>query len=248
MSESRFEERRRRDPREWAARLMGMALLLAIVALGVFGMLADEVFEGDTLKFDLAVRNGVHAHASPGLTQVMRGFSFLGSAAFLGAATIVLVAVFLLLSRKSPPKPTPGLGGAPSKLPPRWRRAAALLTITMAGDVALETMLKELFRRPRPEAFFGTPLPDSYSFPSGHAMASFCFYLVLAGMMAHRVESRKARAGLWVGAAILAAGIGFSRIYLGVHWPTDVIAGYAAAAVWVGTVVTVDGWRARRNL
>ena len=228
MSESRSEERRRRHPREWAARLMGMALLLAIVALGVFGLLADEVFEGDTLKFDLAVRNGVHAQASPALTQVMRGFSFLGSAVFLGTATIVLVLAFALLAH--------------------WPRAAALLAITMLGDVALEVTLKGMFRRPRPEAFFGTPLPDSYSFPSGHAMASLCFYLVLAGMMAHRVESRKARIGLWAGAAIMAAGIGLSRIYLGVHWPTDVIAGYAAAAVWVGTVVTVDGWRARKLL
>jgi undecaprenyl-diphosphatase len=69
---------------------------------------------------------------------------------------------------------------------------------------------------------------------------------VLAGLLTARIRNHYARGLIWVAAAVLVAAIGISRIYLGVHWPTDVIAGYAAAAVWVGGLLTVDRWRRYR--
>lgn len=219
-------DRRRRAPSRYAARLIIFSLLVAVAALVCFGLLADEVFEGDTVRFDNAIRTAVHAHATPSLTVAMRAASTIGSAFVIGPLTILLIVLMWRVVR--------------------WPRAAALLAITMLGDVVLETTLKHFFRRPRPEAFFGLTAPHSWSFPSGHSMGSFCFFLVLAGLVAHRARTRAVRLGAWLSAVFLVAVIGYSRIYLGVHYPTDVLAGYAAAAVWVGTVVTVDGWRRRR--
>jgi len=86
--------------------------------------------------------------------------------------------------------------------------------------------LKALVHRPRPQPFFGYPQPNTYSFPSGHALISLCFYLALA-----EIEGRK-RA--WRLAAVLfAVAIGLTRIYLGVHYPTDVAAGFATAIAWL---------------
>jgi undecaprenyl-diphosphatase len=114
------------------------------------------------------------------------------------------------------------------------------------GGGLLEVTLKLVFQRQRPEAFFGVS-PVSYSFPSGHAVGAFCFYATVAALIAHRVRGYWLRVTVGIVAAIMIAGIGFSRIYLGVHYPTDVIAGYAAAAVWVSALVFVDRFRMRHR-
>jgi undecaprenyl-diphosphatase len=116
----------------------------------------------------------------------------------------------------------------------------------VSGSVVLDTSLKLLFHRVRPEPFFG-PLPHSYSFPSGHALSSFCFYGILAGLLDTRIRSLAVRISIWIVAALLVLAIGVSRIYLGVHYPTDVIAGYVAAAVWVSTLIYADRMRSARH-
>lgn len=103
------------------------------------------------------------------------------------------------------------------------------------------------FQRPRPVPFFDTPLPSSYSFPSGHALFSFCFYGMLAAIITARLHSRSARTVIWLLAGVLVALIGLSRIYLGVHYPSDVLAGYAAALVWVVAVAFGDHMLSRRR-
>jgi undecaprenyl-diphosphatase len=118
-------------------------------------------------------------------------------------------------------------------------RIAGFLAITMAGVSTLDYVLKLAFHRPRPIAFYGTS-PTSYSFPSGHALGSFCFYGVLAAVLASRATGRKSKFLIWLAAALLVGMIGLSRIYLGVHYPSDVIAGYLAGAVWVTAVTIVD--------
>ncbi len=118
-------------------------------------------------------------------------------------------------------------------------RAAALLAITMAGVASLDLVLKHAFHRVRPVAFFGTS-PSSYSFPSGHALGSLCFYGALAAILSTRVAGRRARLCIWTIAILLVGMIGFSRVYLGVHYPSDVIAGYCAAIVWVGWFLGQD--------
>ncbi len=206
-------------------RVLVFSFLLAVLALVVLAWLADQVLEGETRHFDLYVRMWAHRWASRQMTLAMAMLSQIGSALFLGIATALLVLRFLMM---------------------RWRRAAAWLALAMAGAALLDLTLKLAFHRARPEPFFGVT-PHSYSFPSGHSLASLCFYGMLAGIITRRVRNGVARIVIWLGAALLVAGIGFSRIYLGVHYPTDVVAGYLAATVWVGALVSVDRWRARRR-
>jgi undecaprenyl-diphosphatase len=129
----------------------------------------------------------------------------------------------------------------------RWNRQAVLFVILLSGAYALDWKLKLAFHRTRPTPFFGTQEPRSFSFPSGHALFSICFFGVLAAIVTERVANRRARAAIWGLAAVLICAIGLSRIYLGVHYPSDVIAGYAAAVFWAGAVTHIDRLLRRRT-
>ena len=189
----------------------GLGLALAFL---FFCWLAEEVLERHTQRFDQGVRDAVHQYASPKLTAFMRGVTHLGD------WTVVLPAVLFLWGIFSS----------------RGAKAyVRLLLITMLGAVILESSLKLVFHRARPDPFF-IAKPPSYSFPSGHALVSLCFYGVLAGMLSLQLKEQWQRIALWTAASTLVVLIGLSRIYLGVHWPSDVLAGYAAAIVWMGTV------------
>jgi undecaprenyl-diphosphatase len=196
---------------------IGLGLLAALLSLFLFGWIAQEMREGETAAFDLAVRSWVHQFASPAMTRAMTAISLLGNSILIVELAVAL-AIFLAL---------------------RWRRAAAWLAISMAGALALNVTLKYVFHRPRPPVFFGAE-PHSYSFPSGHALSSFCFYGVMAGLIAARIRSPALRIAVWVAAALLVAAIGVSRIYLGMHYPSDVLGGYLAAAIWVSTLLVLD--------
>jgi undecaprenyl-diphosphatase len=201
-----------------------LSLLLAAAGLFLFAWIAEEVMEEHTMRFDMGVRTWVHQFASPAMTHAAKVASWLGEYGVANAFVIALL-VFLFL---------------------RWRRAAVWLTITMAGALLLDLSLKYAFHRQRPTPFFG-PLPYTYSFPSGHALFSFCFYGVLAGLLTDRIEPLRVRICIWATAAVLITAIGLSRIYLGVHYPTDVVGGYLAAAVWVTSMIAIDHVRMRRR-
>lgn len=199
--------------------LLWLGLVAAAVALYLFAGLAEEVLEGDTRYFDESALVLLNQFASPSLTSFMRAVTYLGSVAFLTGAGACVVLAFLLA---------------------RWKREAIALPVTMAGAALLNFVLKLSFGRERPEPFFDTPLPESYSFPSGHALLSFCFYGVITAVITARVKGRWRCALVWIGASLLVALIGLSRIYLGVHYPSDVLAGYAAAFVWVSAIALGD--------
>jgi membrane-associated phospholipid phosphatase len=201
------------------------SLALAVLSLFFFTWIAESVAHDRTQNFDLSVRAAVHQYASPGLTRGMIAVSFLGGGG-LEAAAIIAVGLFIYFHRS---------------------RAALWLVVTLAGALVLDLSLKYGFHRTRPTPFFGS-LPRTPSFPSGHALFSFCFYGVLAGLLAGRIRSLSARIAIWASATFLVLAIGLSRIYLGVHYPSDVVAGYLAATLWVGTMVFLDRWRAHRRL
>jgi undecaprenyl-diphosphatase len=196
----------------------------AVLALLLFAWLGSEVLEGDTQHFDQVIREWVHHYASPGMTRAMNAISLLGYNVLIVELAVAL-AVFAWL---------------------RWRRAALWLAVAMAGSLVLDLTLKYVYHRTRPTAYFGTA-PHSYSFPSGHALCSFCFYGVLAGLLSARTKPLAWRLLIWFAAAALVIAIGLSRIYLGVHYPSDVVAGYLAATVWVGTVLVLDHVRTWRK-
>ena len=196
-----------------------VGLATSIGALVFFAWLADEVLEGETQRFDTLTRETVHQFASPAMTSAMRGISFLGSTIFLTIATAVVVVLFLKR---------------------HWNREAILFTITMVGASILNVTLKLAFKRQRPTPYFSLLPPESYSFPSGHSLGSCCFYGALAAILAARAQTVRAKSFLWIFGILMFLLIGLSRIYLGVHYTTDVIAGFVAAFFWVMVVGFVE--------
>jgi len=168
--------------------------------------------------------------ASPELTRVLILVTRIGSPSVLGMLGAVLTAVFLWR---------------------RWWRGFILLPVAMLGAHVLSAELKMAFHRPRPEALYGYHLPHSYSFPSGHALFAFCFFAAAVALVVPRVQSVAFRwlIGLVGAAAVLS--IGFSRIYLGVHFASDVIASYAIGTLWMSLIAVGDrvahAWARRRG-
>ena len=118
----------------------------------------------------------------------------------------------------------------------RWRWEALLFLITMGGAALLNRVLKLSFQRQRPKPYFDIVAPSSYSFPSGHALLSFCFYGAIAIIVAAHLKRQSHRMIVWTVAAVLVLLVGISRIYLGVHYASDVIAGFTAAFIWLVAV------------
>ena len=205
---------------------LALGLATAIGALIFFGWLADEALEGDARAFDDATRAAVHQLASPLLTAIMRGFSFVGSTIALTIGTIFVVVRFAMR---------------------KWKREAILFALTMIGAGLLNITLKLAFRRPRPVPFFNLSPPETYSFPSGHSLTSAVFFGALAAILTARIRSRRVQAAIWIVSTAMFLLIGLSRIYLGVHYTTDVIAGFAAALIWILVVRFVEMGLVRRR-
>lgn len=187
------------------------------VLLGGFGILADEVVEGDTLSFDNRVLMALRVPGDPQtpigpawLAEAARDVTALGSFAVL-TLLIIAVLVFLLLAHK--------------------RRMAGFLAVCVVGGTIISTVLKIAFDRPRPD-LTGTVKVFTASFPSGHATVSAVVYLTLGAMLAELMAERAFRIYFYVVAVALTGLVGVSRVYLGVHYPTDVLAGWSIGAAW----------------
>jgi undecaprenyl-diphosphatase len=203
--------------------LVGSAIFLVL-----FGLLADEMREGDTRQFDDTVRLFAHAHSSTELTSVMRFLSVIGSPLVVTLTALVACIVLWLV-------------GHP--------RRAILIAVTAGGGSLLMWALKIGFHRHRPDPYFDTRLPSSYSFPSGHAMLSFCLCLSAAALFSAGRKNIWIRISIWAFWVGLSVAIGYSRIYLGVHYPSDVVAGYLGALVWSLAVGSAyQKWRKKPNL
>ncbi len=195
-----------------------LLLLCGTLAIWGFAGIADEVMEGDTRAFDEAV---LLAMRMPGdaadprgprwLEEAARDITGLGGVTVLGFVTLA-AAAYLCLRGKT--------------------RTMWFLLIAVGSGILLGLLMKQWFDRPRPDLVPHGSYVYTASFPSGHSMMSALTYLTLAALLA-RVERRRAiRAYLLFLAVLLTILIGTSRVYLGVHWPTDVLAGWAAGAAW----------------
>jgi membrane-associated phospholipid phosphatase len=193
----------------------GLELLGGLVVLTasawVFGAVADEVVEGDT-HIDTRLANWLHDHASPGWTEFFERVTWLGNVPVLAAVTAVAAAV---LAWK------------------RQRMELVLLLLAVVGTEILTVGLKAGFHRRRP--FFPDPLAteSSYSFPSGHASVSLAVYGTIGFIAARHLRDVRARIAVLSASAVLILLIGMSRLYLGVHFLTDVIAGFSLGLAWV---------------
>jgi undecaprenyl-diphosphatase len=219
-----------RYPRAWsflAARFargeyLGLHLtigfLLSAVGLWVFLGVTEDVIHNDPLtQFDLTLLNWLQAHHGPASDQIFRAISALGSPLVL--ITLALgVALFLGISKE-------GL------LLEGW-------LLAFLGGALLNNVLKSVIHRPRPYAASAS-LSHSWSFPSGHAMVSLIAYGMLTYLLmilGHR--SRRARLAIVGCATLLVLAIGFSRLYLGAHYFSDVVGGYAAGMLWLSACIS----------
>jgi undecaprenyl-diphosphatase len=203
-------------------RLNEFGPLLSLAALSFFAWgfveLAGDVTEGDTAAFDRAILLGLRNPADlsdpvgPGwLEEAARDITGLGGYAVLTIVTVSVV-IYLLMDGK--------------------RHAALLVIVAVVGGALLSSGLKMGFERPRPDLVPHATRIYTASFPSGHAMLSAVTYLTLGALLA-RVQKRRRIKTLLLGLAILLALlVGASRVYLGVHWPSDVIAGWCVGAAW----------------
>jgi len=207
--------------------IVGLELLAGLIVLTggawIFGVLADELAEGDT-QIDVNVANWLHDRASPGWTTFFENVTRLGNVSTL--AVVGLIAGVILW---------------------RTRRFAdlQLLVLAAVGAEILTTGLKLGFERNRP--FFSDPLAteSTYSFPSGHASVSLAVYGTLGYIGARHLATRRAQILALTAAALVVALIGFSRLYLGVHYLSDVIAGFSVGAAWVALCVVLLHLRLR---
>jgi undecaprenyl-diphosphatase len=197
--------------------------LLVLILLGAgsvwaFIQLVDTVGEGDSHKFDewfiLALRNPVDRSDPLGpewFEEVMRDFTALGGYAILTPLSC-FVAIYLWIQRRG--------------------RMVLLVMIAVVGGVLLSSLMKSFFDRPRPELVPHGSYVLTKSFPSGHAMMAATTYLTLGAVMAEGEKKRALRVFFLTVAIAATAVVGISRVYLGVHWPTDVLAGWCAGAAW----------------
>ena len=200
------------------------ALLILAVATGAILLLLtwlDHVLPLPGVRqFDLAVQQRIHAFSSPAVTRWMLAFTWLGAMRTFAPA-LALVVGWLLWRGQT-------------------RSLAAMLGLPMVGAIVMNELLKLHFHRLRPQVAWALGDEHTFSFPSGHSLFAVVLYGTL-GYAALRLQpSAGRRAGLVAVAALLCLAIGVSRIYLGMHFPTDVIAGYLCGLVWLLAVVLVD--------
>ena len=197
---------------------LSLALVLgfsgAILALIAFALLAEEVAEQETQRVDTAVLATLVQLQSPGLDLVARGISALGAEVL----AVLMVAFLVIFGWQR-----------------RWGAVAGLL-LTVVGAQLINNVLKDLFHRTRPGPVEVLIQAQAFSFPSGHAMVAAAFYLFL-GYLAWRLLRGWARAACVAGLSLLVLLIGLSRLYLGVHYVTDVLAGYVAGFAWTNAVI-----------
>ena len=195
-------------------------IMLASVAGGLFVLqrLTSEVLEGETFRFDeailLALRRPGELAVPIGpawLTHAVDDITSLGGVTVLSLLT-VLITVYLMLDR-------------------RWPIAIFVFSSVLTGWLA-STTLKILVARPRPDIVPHLVEVSDLSFPSGHAMVSAVTYLTLGALLARTQRYRSTRIFVMGAGVFLAVIVGLSRIYLGVHYPTDVFAGWCAGALW----------------
>jgi undecaprenyl-diphosphatase len=208
--------------------------VFAIVVAGVWALaeLADEVIEGSTRNLDrdilLLLRAGsVDNPVGPDwVHEVMRDLTALGGIAVLTLTTVAVIGYFAL-----------------------QRKYGSMLyvIVTVGGGLVVSSAAKEAFDRPRPDLVPYGSLVHTASFPSGHSMMAAVAYLTLGVLVARTLSRTRLKVYVLMLAVIATLLVGISRVYLGVHWPTDVVAGWLAGVVWASVCMLGARYLARRG-
>jgi undecaprenyl-diphosphatase len=235
---SRLRARYERQIRFLARRLdpgaaLGLSLtasLAAVVAAGwALGVVVQDVIAGDgSIRFDRPVLEWFARHREPWLTSVMRAVTDLGSSVFL-VPLVVAVAAWFWKRRRS-------------------ARPAVLLGAAFGGADLLSGAIRVLTGRARPPIGLAVAHFGGHSFPSGHTTNATAVYGMLALVLASATPLWRRRVSAFAGAVAIATAVGITRLYLGAHWLTDVLAGWALGTVWLLVVVAVDRAVAGRSV
>lgn len=192
---------------------LSIAFILCCISLLVFGFLAYFVSGNEIIRFDSKIIAFIQSFESNQLTTIMKFLSFVGSTPVVIILSILILFLLYKVFKN--------------------RHELVLFVAALVGSALLNLLLKEIFERARPD-FHRLVEISGYSFPSGHAMNAFTFYGTVTFLLWRHVHVRRGRSALLLGSAIMVLGIGVSRIYVGVHYPTDIIGGYFASATWLG--------------
>jgi undecaprenyl-diphosphatase len=204
--------------------------LIAFVLLAVLHARLGNVW---VQHLDLGVQARVHGWDMPALTRVMRGLTFVGSIEAFIPTLIVAIFVLLMVGEREQ-----------GQRLVRKRQVSTIFGVAIGGAMIWNEAFKVYFHRARPKVPWSIGDEHTFSFPSGHSL----FSMVLYGLIAYMVLGRRGRPLrhllVVLAAALIVIGIGLSRIYLGMHWPTDVLAGYLTGGVWLCAVILIDRrWR-----
>jgi len=213
--------------REFAQGVLALLLItgLAVVMLAAVGLgkLVDDVTDGDGVAVvDHPVARFVAVHRVPALTLFMAAVSTVGGPAGMVVLAVVAGVLFSVAWRSWAP--------------------VVIVAVTAAGVIGLTVVFKAALGLPRPPLGQAVAAADGYGFPSGHAAAAAAVCAVVAWLCTLRLASWRARTAVWAMAAMLAVLVGISRVYLGVHWTTDVLGGWIFGILWAAVVMT--GWSA----
>ena len=196
---------------------VGFVLTAGVLLLA--GWLVTGPGRSYTAAFDGPIRSSIRQMQSPLWTSLFLTVTKLGSTVYLTVIGSVIGIAFLYL---------------------RMFRPFVLFVIAMAGQAILHNGAKFLIARPRPSAMLSYPPIETFSFPSGHALSALCLYASAAWLTTNRLENSALKAGIWMITLLLVLLIGLSRVYIGIHYATDVLVGWIAAAIWTATVVSTD--------
>jgi undecaprenyl-diphosphatase len=210
-----------------------VALLAVCAGVWLFVELADEVLEGETQSLDERILLALREPGDPAeprgpkwFEELVRDGTALGGVAVLTFVTLAVLGLLLLQGRS---------------------HAALLVFVAVCGGWLGSTALKYAFDRPRPDLVpHGSHVVTS-SFPSGHSMMSAVTYLTLGALVARFFDGFKLKAYVLLLAVLTTGAVGFSRVYLGVHWPTDVLAGWTVGGCWALLCWTVARVLQRRG-
>jgi len=190
------------------------AIFFVLLNLILFIKISSEILEKEHLSFDAPIMSYFYALREPTLNAVVIGITTLGSSVVLGST--ILATIIILFKKR--------------------RRDALTFSFILLFGIILNLSLKFFFQRPRPELM---PLVNetSFSYPSSHAMNSFIFYLSFYIFILRQPDKPIRNTILFIITATIILLIGLSRIYLGVHYPSDVLGGFAAGAIWLLSVL-----------
>lgn len=193
-----------------------MWFLFFILAIAGFQGLAMLVQHDQLERFDSSIISTVQGWENDTLTSIAKFLTMIGSSKILIPALIVLAVILFVLLKH--------------------RKELVLLLGGMLGSTLLNHLLKDIYKRARPD-IHRIAEEVGYSFPSGHSMAAFTFYFLITYLLWRHIHLRRWRIVLLLFSAFMIIAIGLSRVYLGVHYPSDVLAGYWVSACWVALCI-----------